>query len=61
MKLNDLEDIVAQVARELFYYRYPNDSPVYNAKAMQSTIDDAAFVINSFIKHFNAVAESETK
>lgn len=61
MQLNDLEEIVAQVAKEYFYRRYPNDNPVYSTQAMQMTIDDTVFVIDSFIKYFNAAAESETK
>lgn len=61
MKLNDLEEIVSQVAKEYFYYKYPNDNPVYSPQAMQSVIDDTVFVIDNFIKYFNAAAESETK
>jgi predicted methyltransferase len=59
MKLDDLEDIVSLVAKDLFDYRNPGFSPVDNPKSVQTAIDDAAFVINKFISYFNRLAESE--
>lgn len=61
MKLNDLEDIVAKVALDLFNYKHPDFNAVENAKTLQGCIDDSAFVINKFINYFNSVAEGVDK
>jgi hypothetical protein len=59
MKLNDLEDIVSRVAKDLFDYKNPGFSAGDNPKSVQTAIDDTAFVINKFISYFNQLAESE--
>lgn len=61
MKLDDLEDIVAKVALDLFNYKHPDFNAIENAKTLQTCIDDSAFVINKFISYFNSIAESEGK
>lgn len=59
MKLSELEEIVGIVALDFFNYKNPGFSPLDNPKAVQTCIDDTAFVINKFIGYFNKKVEGE--
>jgi hypothetical protein len=59
MKVTDLEDIVSRVALEYFQYKNPGFSATENPNTVHSCIDDTAFIINKFIKHFNDLAEEQ--
>ena len=59
MKLNDLEDMVGRVALDYFEYKNPGYNAIDNPRAVQTCIEETAFIINKFISYFNMMAEGE--